>query len=634
MTKKSTYSAENIQILKGLEAVRRRPAMYIGGTDVRAYHHLLREVVDNAVDEYLDGHVTHVLISIDRKTQTVEVKDNGRGIPVELHPKAGISTLTAVFTKLHAGGKFGTGAYTSAVAGLHGIGVKAVNALSEHLDVWTCLKKGTVWHQRFERGEPVTKVTRSDRVMKSTGTIVRFRPDVSIFGATKVARHHRDLDKNSKWSPNKIARWCHDIAYLCPGINLRLSVDGQKVTYHEEGGLAAMLEALTDDDQQLGDPIVVKSDVCDAAICWTDREGELWRSFVNVIGTPQHGQHVQGARRALVSALNAANENGQKFRAEDLREGLVGVIHVRVLEPQFKGQTKASLENSEVEGQVYDLLYRHLQRYFAQNPELVRKLHDRAKRLRSAREKYKAEQQAIKGTKVKKGARGLLPHKLVEAPECTPAERELFIVEGDSAGGSAKTGRVWIKRGGKTIHFQEVYPLRGKLTNAARKQELASVAKNDSIKDLFTVIGTGVGDAFDIRRARHNAIYLLADADPDGRHIVALLLSLFARHMPGLFDADMVKIVQNPLFMGVTGSKRVYGDSVEEIRAQLGVKALVRRFKGLGESNAQEIQEYAMDPKSRRIMSVSWDPENDTRLILRYMGTDPEARKELLNIME
>jgi DNA gyrase subunit B len=620
MAKKATYSAQDIQILKGLEHVRKRPAMYIGGTDVKAYHHLLREVVDNGIDEHLDGHVTHVLVNIDTKTQVVEVRDNGRGIPVEKHPKAGISTLTAVFTKLHAGGKFGTGAYTSAVAGLHGIGVKAVNALSDSLDVWTCMKKGTVWHQHFTRGDPTTKVERSDRVMKSTGTIVRFRPDTIIFG-------------DAKWRPSKIAAWLHDIAYLCPGIHLRLTVDGQKITYHESGGLAALLEASTADQQLLNDPILLTTPDCDVAVAWTDGEGESWRSFTNVISTPAHGTHVQGARKAITDALNAVGE-GSRFRGEDLREGLVGAVHVRVLEPIFRGQTKSKLENPEVETKVYDALRQHLTKVFAQNPDLVKKLQDRAKRLQSAREKYKAEQQAIKGTKVKKGARGLLPHKLIEAPDCTPAERELFIVEGDSAGGSARAARIAFKKNGKDVHFQEVYPLRGKLTNAARKQDLAAVAKNDSIKDLFTAIGTGVGDTFDIRRCRYNTIFLLADADPDGRHIVALLLSLFAQHMPELIRADMMRVVQNPLFMGVTAKQRVYGDTVEEIRAQCGDKALIRRFKGLGESNPKELQEYAMDPKSREVLRVSWDDESDMRLILSYMGTDTEARRELLGIIE
>ncbi len=620
MAKSKSYTAQDIQILKGLEHVRKRPAMYIGGTDVKAYHHLFREVVDNAIDEHLDGHVTHVFVNVDTKTQTIEVRDNGRGIPVEIHPKAGISTLTAVFTKLHAGGKFGTGAYTSAVAGLHGIGVKAVNALSEQLDVWTCMKRGIVWHQSFARGEPTSKVAKSTREMKSTGTILRFRPDVTIFG-------------DVKWKLAKMASWLQDIAYLCPGLHLRLAADGKKVTFHEDGGLAALLEAETDDQTLLNDPIVLTTPECDVAVCWTDGEGEVWRSFVNVVGTPAHGTHVNGARKALTDALNAVGE-GSRYRGEDLREGLVGAVHVRVLEPLFRGQTKARLENPEVETLVYNAVRQYLTKVLAQNPELVRKLQDRAKRLQSAREKYRAEQQAIKGTKVKKGSRGLLPHKLIEAPDCTPAERELFIVEGDSAEYNARAGRVVMKKHGKDVHFQEVYPLRGKLTNTTRKQDLGAVAKNASIKDLFTVIGTGVGDAFDIRRCRYNAIYLLADADPDGRHIVALLLSLFAQHLRELIRADIVRVVQNPLFMGVTANKRVYGDTVEEVKQQCSGKALIRRFKGLGESNAKELQEYAMDPKTRRVLRVLWDDEHDAPTIQRYMGEDVEARRELLEITE
>lgn len=612
------YGAQDIQILKGLEHVRRRPFMYIGDVGSKGYHHLLREVVDNAVDEFLDGHVTKVWVKVCTKTQQVEVRDNGRGIPVSIHPKAGISTLTAVFTKLHAGGKFGKGAYTAAVAGLHGIGVKAVNALSVSLTVWTKRKK-KVWVQKFVRGEPVADVALSDRSLQK-GTIVRFTPDSKVFN-------------DVRWKPSQIAAWLRDTSYLCPGLKIRFTVDGKHQDYHAAGGLAEMLVAVTQEQELLADPIVLSTDAFDLAFCWTDLEGEHWKSFVNVIHTPSHGAHVQGAKRAIADALN---DLGDRYRGEDLRDGLMGVVHARVLEPQFKGQTKVKLENTEVETAVYDAVRHYLQRYLAANSTVAKKLRDRAQRLQKARDKFRAEQKAIKGTRVKKGARGLLPGKLVEAPDCTPAERELFIVEGISAEGTVTAARVQLKRKkGKAVHYQEVYPLRGKLANAARATDLAAIAKNQVVKDLFTAIGTGVGDAFDLRRSRCAAIYLLMDADPDGKHIAALLLSLFVRYMPDLIKADMLRVVQNPLFMGVTAKRRVYGNTIEEVKQQFSGKdkPIIRRFKGLGESNPTELQEYALDPATRSVLRVVWDVENDDRLVLKYMGTDSTARKELLGIV-
>jgi DNA gyrase subunit B len=612
----SNYGAKDIQILKGLEPVRRRPGMYIGDTGVRGYHHLLREVIDNAVDEFLDGHVSSVKVEIDTDTQRVAVTDDGRGIPVSKHPKAGISTLTAVLTRLHAGGKFGAGAYASSVAGLHGIGVKATNALSTELQVWT-RRKGKTWTQRFECGSPTSDVQIARGSLLKRGTRVSFIPDSSVFG-------------KAKWHPKTIASWLRDTAYLCPGLSLQLTIDGGSVEYHYDGGLLSMLEAVTEDEGLLSDPIVISADDYEAALVWTDLEGEQWRSYVNVVRTPSHGVHVQGLKRALSDVLNDGSDS-TKYRWEDLREGLVGVVHVRVAEPLFKGQTKTRLENPEVEDIAYDTAYQQLQRYFAENTAVAKKLRDRASRMAKAREKFRAEQKAIKGTKVKKNARGILPGKLIEAPNCNPDERELFIVEGLSAEGTVTAARVTKKGKKGKYHYQEVYPLRGKLRNAMQG-DLAKITKNPTIKDLFVAIGTGVGDAFDLRRCRYNSIYLLVDADPDGKHIAALILSLFVRHVPELLRTDMIRVVQNPLFMGVSAKERMYANSVEEIKKALGKKAVIRRFKGLGESNATEISEYAMNPQTRKTLRVLWDENKDEEFVLKYMGSNTEARKELLGV--
>lgn len=616
-----TYDASSIQILDDLEHVRIRPEMYIGDTGVDGLHHLLKEVVDNSIDEHLDGHVTEIFIRLDTEKQIAEVRDDGRGIPVANHKKAKIPTLTAVFTKLHAGGKFNKKTYAGAVVGLHGIGVKAVNALSSRLEVWTA-RRGSVYHQRFSRGVPQGSIEKVDKSLKK-GTVVRFRPDKKIF-------------TDAKFSPKRIRKWLQEVTYLCSGLRIHLKVNGDdSEVFYAENGLRDLLETVSGDDAKfLHDPVLARTDEFEIALVWTDADGEAWRSFVNVSNTPDHGTHVHGAKQSVMRTLNAQSK--VRHRGEDLRDGLVAVIHAFVSEPKFRGQTKTRLENKEVSESVAEAVDEILNRFFLNNPDVLKDILARAGRLRDARSKFRAQQKAIKGTKLARGARGILPGKLCEAPDVGPTDRELFIVEGDSAFGTVRDARVQKKIRGRKVHYQEVFPLRGKLVNAARKDELEKVLKNEEIKNIVLALGTGVGDAFDLSRIRYRALYILMDADPDGRHISALLLSFFARFMPDLIAEDKVRVVLNPLFMGVSKTSRVYGNTIEDVKKQLGKTSQYRiqRFKGLGESDAKDLRIYAMDPKTRQVLRVSWDGEEDQKLVLRYMGLDSSARKEILNIVE
>jgi DNA gyrase subunit B len=610
------YSAEDIVTLSGIEHLRLRPALYIGDTGVDGLHHLLHEAVDNAIDEFLDGYVTCVNVTL-LPTGAV-VQDNGRGIPTEHHEQANCSTLEAVFTRLHTGGKFKKGAYTSAIAGLHGLGAKTVCALSSAMTA-TSVRDGKAWQQQYSKGKPTTQVVRV-KSEQTAGVKVEFYPDVEIFGAWK-------------WQPKRVATWLRDVAWLCRGLTVTLTVKDKTVEYRADDGLVGLLRHETTEATCQGDIITITTPEFDLAWVWTDIEGEHWRSWVNVVNTPGHGTHVTGAKRAIADFLLT----DIKLRGEDLRDGLVGVVHAKVLEPKFQGQTKQRLENYEVEQAAHDTVTQYLQQHRQELQDLGLMIITRAKRIQDARQKFRAEQAAIKGVRTKRGARGILPDKLVEAPDCTVEERELFIVEGDSAGGTVKKARMLKRRKGhQEYHYQEIFQLRGKVANASRKGELEDLLKNQEVKDLVTAIGTGVGDSFDLSKCRYGGIYLLADADPDGKHIVALLLSLFATHLPALIDADLVRVVLNPLFMGVSAKQRVYGDTTDDVRAKLPGKGDVRitRFKGLGESNAADLQVYALHPDTRRVLQVAWDQREDATLVQRYMGHDATARKEILGLIE
>jgi len=621
MAKKRHYDANQIRILENLEPVRQSPAMYIGDTGSEGLHHIIEEVVANAVDEYMDGHVTAIGVKIDTEQQVVTVIDNGRGIPVKKHKKTGLPMLTAVLTKLHSGGKFGHGAYTSAVAGLHGVGVKATNALSERLIVWT-VQNEKVYQQTFERGEPVTKVKRSKRKMRF-GTRIEFRPDYTIF-------------KRAKLDPKLVRGRLRDIAYLCPGLTIEFKVNGDPIErFHAKDGLLDMLKTQTDGLAYLHDPIVVKEDALDAVVVWTDRGGpERWSSFVNVTHTPDHGVHVAGAKKAIQRVVtDHANGKMGRLRGEDIRDGMIAIVHAHVLKPEFRGQTKRSLQNHDVQEGVERVIDGAMRKFAAANPTSMEALLENAVYLRDERKKYRAKQKAVRGTKVAAGARNILPGKLCAAPDCPPDKRELYIVEGNGAFGTVKQARISLK--GNT-HYQEVLPLRGKVLNAARKGGVEEALKNTELSNIAQAIGTGIGPVFDLKKCRYRAIYLLMDADTDGHHIQALLLAFFAKHLSEIIEAGRLFVVNSPLFMGVTAKQRVFGDTAAEVREKLGNprKLRITRFKGLGESGADALRVYAMNEKTRDTCQVVWGGKDDQDRVLLYMGLDAAARKELLDIVE
>lgn len=613
------YSSKDVRFLKGLEPVRLRPHMYIPDTEVDGFHHLIKEVVDNGIDEFLDNHVTRIVVTVNTKTNVVQVRDNGRGIPVDKHPDTNESTLTGVFTRLHAGTKFGKGAYTSAIIGLHGIGVKATCALSEELQVWT-VQNGKTYTQTFSRGKPTSEVVEAEQQLNK-GTAVIFRPDSEIFGDIKV-------------NPKRIRKWLRDTAYLCPGLKIIFKVDGKKEIFHAKKGLEDLCTLLTAGEELLHDFLVVQHKEFDMVLVWANVEGEHWKSWVNVSPTPEHGTHVNAVKKAVQSVFS--EYAGKKLKGEDIRDGLVGFVHAHVLEPKFRGQSKVRLENKDVEERIRELAENTLRRFVADNPVVAKAIVERAKQLNDARAKFRSEQKAIKGTRVKSGAKGIMPEKLFECPDASPEDRELFIVEGDSAGGTVVDGRVMLKRKkGKPIHFQEVYKLRGKLLNVARQEGLEGAMKNKEIEGLVKTLGTGVGPSFNIAKARHSKIFILTDADPDGKHIRSLLLVLFAKFFPQLIAEGLVHIVRNPLFRGVSAKKTVYGDSADDVQKQLGTSnCRISRFKGLGEMNPIDMRLSSLDPKTRDVAQVLWEDENDRELVLEYMGPDSTVRKEILGVIE
>ena len=621
MTKKKVqhYGANQVQFLDGVEHIRLRPHMYVPDVELGGLHHILREVTDNAIDEFLDNRVTQIVISLDTEKNTVIVKDNGRGIPVDIHSDTGESTLTGVFTKLHGGSKFGKGTYTTAITGMHGIGIKATCALSLHLQVWT-VQKGKTYTQTFKRGIPTSKVKIAKQKLKK-GTAIVFKPDPEIFG-------------DIRFNPKRIRKRLRDTAYLCPKLKIIYKVDGKREVFYTESGLEDLCKLLTEGEELLHEPIVFTHKEFDMVLVWANVEGEHYRSWVNTVNTPEHGTHVNGIKKAVHTVFS--EHAGKKLKGEDLRDGLIGFVYAHVLEPKFRGPAKVRLENKDVEERIREISENVLRRFIAEKPQLAKAVVDRAKQLATARKKFRSEQKAIKGTRVKSGARGIMPEKLFECPDVSPEERELFIVEGDSAAGTVVDGRVMLKRKkGKPVHFQEVFSLRGVPMNVAKKGGLEDAVANKELGGLIKTLGTGVGPSFNLAKARHSRIFILTDADPDGRHIRSLLLTLFAKFFPQLIEEGMIYAVRNPLFRGVTANKCAYGDTVDAVQKSLGTpNCRISRFKGLGEMNAEDLQACGLDPKTRDIARVYWEDEGDRELILEYMGPNVEIRREILGVIE
>ena len=591
------YDASAIQVLEGLEAVRRRPGMYIGSTDVRGLHHLVYEIVDNSVDEALAGFCDRIEVTI-HADSSVRVRDNGRGIPVDIHPKVGKSALEVIMTTLHAGGKFGGGGYKVS-GGLHGVGASVVNALSEWLEV-TVRRDGKIYRQRYERGVPVTPVeVIGETDVEDHGTETVFLPDRQIF---------RTLD----YQTDVLLQRFREVAYLTSGLTIHFLDErtDTEMTFYFEGGIVSFVRHLNKMKEILQpQPFYVKREVngciVEVAIQYTDSFAESTHSFANNINTIDGGTHVTGFKAALTRAINEyarrhglLKENDPNLSGEDVREGLTAIISVMLPEPQFEGQTKAKLGNAEVAGIVQSVVYESFTSYLEENPSIARRIIEKCLTAARAREAARKARELVQ----RKGALDTfsLPGKLADCTERDPAKAELYIVEGDSAGGSAKQGR--------DRRFQAVLPLRGKILNV-EKARLDRMLHNEEIRALITALGTGIGDQYDRSKLRYHRIILMTDADVDGAHIRTLLLTFFFRYLEGLIVDGHLYIAQPPLYRLQSGKEVYYVYSDEERDAILnrgdGKTWDVQRYKGLGEMNPEQLWETTMDPARRTLLQVT-----------------------------
>ena len=622
MSDKQVYDASRIQVLEGLEAVRKRPSMYIGSTDGRGLHHLVYEVVDNSIDEALAGFCNRVDVTIN-PDGSVTVIDNGRGIPIDLHPFHKKSALEVVMTVLHAGGKFDKNTYKVS-GGLHGVGVSVVNALSELLEVEVS-RDGKKYFQRYIRGKPeadVQEIGTSDL----TGTKTTFKPDTKIFETTDF---EYDILSNR----------LRELAFLNRGLTISLkdlrTPDGQAETFAYEGGIVEFVEYLNKKKQSLHEkPIYFERQrddmIVEIAMQYTNSYSENVYSFANNINTHEGGTHIIGFKTALTRVandyikVNKLSKEEEKLTGDDVREGLTAIISVKLMEPQFEGQTKTRLGNSDVKGIVDSLVTDGLAEYFEENPKVANIILEKALLAQRARE---AAKKARELTRRKNALEvSTLPGKLADCSEKNPSVCEIYIVEGNSAGGSAKQGR--------DRSFQAILPLRGKILNV-EKSRLAKILKNNEVISLVTAIGTGVSEDFTLESARYHKIILMTDADVDGEHIRTLLLTLLFRYMKPLIDAGYVYIAQPPLYRIKKGKAEYYIHSDRELEAkkkEIGEKGLaIQRYKGLGEMNPEQLWETTMNPESRTLLQVTLEDAIRADEIFRVlMGDEVEPRRRFI----
>jgi DNA gyrase subunit B len=617
-----SYTAADIQVLEGLEAVRRRPGMYIGSTDVRGLHQLVFEVVDNSIDEALAGVCDRINITI-HQDSSVTVEDNGRGIPVGPEKTTGRNTLEVVHTVLHAGGKFGGGGYKVA-SGLHGVGVSAVNALSSWLDVQVQYA-GRLYTQRYEQGRPVTEVIERGAA-EGHGTTTHFFPDTTII---------HTLDYRFK----TLAQRFREMAFLTRRLTIHFldERDGTEQTFHFQGGVRSFVRYLNRHREAVHEPFFVEGQVngtrIEVALQYTKDYSESVFAFANNINTVDGGTHLTGFRSALTRTLNdyarRANllkEKEDNLTGEDVREGLTAIVSVKMSDPQFESQTKAKLGNAETSGQVASLLGEAFGAWLEQNPQAASAIIQKS--LTACRARAAARQArdlVLRKTALESST---LPGKLADCSERDAQRAELFIVEGDSAGGSAKQGR--------DRRFQAVLPLRGKILNI-EKARVDHVLRNNEIKALVQALGTGVGDQFNLDNLRYNKIIIMTDADVDGAHIITLLLTFFYRYMEPLITSGHLYLAQPPLYRITAGSKMQYAYSEEEkdaVVAQSAERSLtLQRYKGLGEMNPDQLRETTMDPERRTIIQVALDDAvSADQTFDMLMGSDVAPRKKFIQI--
>jgi len=618
-----TYDESQIQVLEGLEAVRKRPGMYIGSTSAKGLHHLVWEVVDNSIDEALAGYCDNIQVIV-HTDGSVTVIDNGRGIPVGEHPKLKKATLEVVMTVLHAGGKFGGEGYKVS-GGLHGVGVSVVNALSEHVLV-RVRRDGHIYQQEYRRGVPLYDVKIVGET-DETGTETRFKPDPEIFTET------------TEFDSETLTGRLRELAFLNKGIRISFTDErtGQKETFKYDGGIIEFVEYLNRTREPLHEHPIYVGGIrdgihCEIALQYNTGYTENIYSFANNIHTHEGGTHESGFKSALTRIINEyARKTGllkdseTNLAGEDVREGLTAIISVKIPEPQFEGQTKTKLGNSEARGVVESLFADKMFEFMEENPSVARKIVEKALQAQRARE---AARKARELTRRKSALEvSSLPGKLADCSSKDASISELFIVEGDSAGGSAKQGR--------DRHFQAILPLRGKILNV-EKARLDKILSNSEIRAIITALGTGVGDDFDITKARYHKVVIMTDADVDGAHIRTLLLTFFYRYMRQLIEEGYVYIAQPPLYRIEANKVVRYAltdKQRDEIIAQFGpnVKVNVQRYKGLGEMNAEQLWETTMDPESRTMLQVKIEDAMKADLIFdTLMGDNVEPRREFI----
>jgi DNA gyrase subunit B len=634
-TEKKSYGADNIQVLEGLEAVRKRPAMYIGDIGVKGLHHLVYEVVDNSIDEALAGHCKNINITI-LENNSVRVKDDGRGIPTGIHPKLGVSALEVVMTVLHAGGKFDKDTYKVS-GGLHGVGVSCVNALSEHL-IAEVHRDGKITRQEFCKGKPLYPAVEVGET-QDRGTVVTFSPDMSIFSV-------------GEFNYTTLANRMRELSYLNKGISITLDDERQKdengnnfsETFYSDGGLREFVQYLDDAKEKLiEEPICIENDKgaipVEVAMMYNNSYSENIQSYVNNINTHEGGTHLAGFRRGLTRTLKSyAEKNGLlakvkfEINGDDFREGLTAVISVKVQEPQFEGQTKTKLGNSEAIGAVDQAVSEALQNYLEEHPRQARTIVDKVILAATARHAARKAREMVQRKSVMNGSG--LPGKLADCASGDPFACELFLVEGDSAGGTAKQGR--------NRDFQAILPLRGKILNVEKALEY-KIYDNEEIKNIFTALGVFRGTkederALNLDKLRYHKIIIMCDADVDGSHITTLILTFFFRHMRELVEKGHVYIASPPLYLVKKGKEQRYCWNEEQrdlaIRELGGEKTDtvgVQRYKGLGEMNAEQLWETTLNPESRTLRQVSIDSAAEAdRVFSMLMGDEVPPRREFI----
>ena len=613
------YDARSIKVLKGLEAVRKRPGMYIGSTGKRGLHHLIYEVVDNSIDEALAGFCDTIRVTIN-EDGSVEVEDNGRGIPVDIHPEVGKSALEVVMTTLHAGGKFSKSSYKIS-GGLHGVGVSVVNALSEWMEVFV-YREGKIYRQKYRRGEPQTPVEVIGETDKR-GTLVRFKPDAEIFSTI-------DFD------PGIVEKRLQELAFLNP--SLKIIFEDKRRDYRKvfeyQGGISQFVEYLNRGKKTLHDVVRVNGKhndiITDVALQYTTSDSENILAYANNIKTVDGGTHVTAFKTTLTRLMNEYGKKmgylkkNQSFSGEDVREGLTAVISVMIKNPEFEGQTKSKLGNEEALEAVSKVLREKLKEHFDVHQADLKKILDKIQRAMRAREAARKAREMIKRKNILESTS--LPGKLADCSSTDLEKTELFIVEGDSAGGSAKQAR--------DREFQAILPLRGKILNV-EKASFEKLLKNEQINNIIVAIGTGIGDDFDMSKLRYGKIIIMTDADIDGAHIRTLLLTLFYRYMRPLVEDGRIYIALPPLYKVSVGKQDYYLYSDEELREFVknldGKRYVVQRYKGLGEMNPDQLWQTTMDPDSRRIVKVEIeDAEEADTLFEILLGNDTTSRRNFI----